>query len=235
MFHLRWPPIYTVIHERAREGDRLLWVVVPFVKLDALKRLLDSAPPATEFKIICRWRPADLVARVSDLEIFGFLQERGCELFINHQIHLKLYVFASNVALSTSGNLTLSGLGYSDSNRANIEVGSLVELTAPDWVNLYRVVSGSRLVTPEVYSRFEEFVKSQPPPSDTVPCPDLLGPPKTYTLASLPASQSHDYLATFYFDPAPSGYTPEVMRRAFHDLAIFEIPPLLSRENVEAV
>jgi hypothetical protein len=155
-------------------GDRLIWVVAPFVKLDALERLFESTSPAKGFKLICRWRPGDLVAGVSDLAVFHFLRDRDCQLFVNQQIHMKLYVFESNIALSTSGNLTLRGLGYVDPSQANIEVGSTVELTATDWVNLHRVVGGSRVVTPELYARFEEFVNAHPPPFHTTEVPDLL-------------------------------------------------------------
>lgn len=235
MSQLLWPPIHNALDDRARLGDRLNWVVVPFVKLAALERLFESTSPAKGFKLICRWRPGDFIAGVSDLSVFHFLQERGCQLFVNRQIHMKLYVFESNIALSTSGNLTLRGLGYVDPSQANIEVGSTVELNASDWVNLYRVIAGSRLVTQEIYDRFEAFVKAQPSPPSIPEVPDLLGPAKKYTLTSLPAADSPEDLAKFYFDPAAYQHSTEIARRAFHDLATFEISPGLSRAEFEAV
>jgi len=235
MSELVWGPIHRALDERARSGDRLNWVVAPFVTVAALERLFDSAPPAAGFKLVCRWRPGDLVAGVSDLAVFHFLRERGCQLYVNQQIHMKLYVFESNIALSTSGNLTLRGLGYLDPSQANIEVGSTVELNATDWVNLHRVIAGSRVVTQEIYDRFEAFLNAQPPPPSAPEVPDLLGPAKKYTLTSLPATDSPEELAKFYFDPASFQHSTETARRAFHDLATFEIPPRLSREEFETV
>jgi hypothetical protein len=233
MSRLVWQPIHVVIDERARSGDRLFWIVAPFVKLDALARLFDSTKPTTGLKLVCRWRPEDLVAGVSDLEVFGYLKAMGCELYVNQQIHMKLYAFESNVAISTSANLTLRGMGYVDIDRANIEVGSDVELTAADWVNLYRVVRGSRLMTPELYTRFVEYVNANPPRPQTAEAPDLLGPPKKFTLASLPATDSPEELAEFYFHAVSSSKTAEDARKAFQDLATFGVPPGLSRTEFD--
>jgi hypothetical protein len=230
---LCWPPIHDVIDDRAGAGDRLIWVVAPFIKLEALKRLLEGAPPSAGFKLVCRWQPSDLVAGVSDLEVYSYLKDRGWDLFVNQRIHLKLYVFESNVALATSGNLTMSGLGYADAHRANVEVGTTVELTAPDWVNLYRVTGESRLVTPELYARFEEYVRAHPPPPPGDPAPDLLGPPKKYTLASLPATETPAALADFYFSLSSASHSPDIARRGYHDLATFGIPGGLSPEEFD--
>lgn len=235
MSKLVWQPIHVAIDERARSGDRLFWIVAPFVKLDALDWLMRSTKPGAGLKLLCRWRPADLVAGVSDLDVFDYLKSKGCELYVNHQIHMKLYVFESNAAVSTSANLTLRGLGYADLDQANIEVGSYVELAALDWVNLYRVVRGSRLMTTELYARFQQYVEANPSPPPTPAAPDLLGPAKKFTLASLPATDSPDALAHFYVNPTLSHHAAEAVRRAFQDLATFEIPPGLSRAEFDYV
>ena len=235
MSRLVWQPIHEAISNRSRSGDRLFWIVAPFVKLDALERLFESTRPDAGLKLVCRWRPDDLIAGVSDLEVFHYLGSKNCELYVNERIHMKLYVFESNTAVSTSANLTLRGLGYVDIDRANIEVGSDVELNATDWVNLYSVVRGSRLMTSEIYARFEEYVRANPPPPPTPAAPDLLGPAKRFTLASLPATERPEQLADFYFDPRASRDGSEAVRRAFLDLANFGIPPGLSRVEFENV
>jgi hypothetical protein len=235
MSRLVWQPIHAALDDRAAGGERLFWIVAPFVKLDALERLFESAKPDQGLKLICRWKPEDLISRVSDLEVFGFLKDRGCELYVNQQIHMKLYAFESNVAVSTSANLTLRGLGYVDLAQANIEVGSEVELTAADWVNLYRLVRGSRLVTNDVYARFEAYVRANPSPPLAPTAPDLLGPAKRFTLASLPATDCPEELADCYFNPPPSGGSAEAVRRAYQDLATFGIPSGLSRTEFHSV
>lgn len=155
------------------------------------------------------------------------MTERGARLYVNTRVHMKLYVFESNTAVSTSGNLTLRGLGYVD--KPNIEVGNYVELTAADWINLYGVVGESRLMTPEIYARFEDYVASnQLPPAPFSPPADLLGPSKIFTLASLPATETPAALMKFYFSRSAYHLNPETARRGFHDLAVFEIQDSIS-------
>jgi hypothetical protein len=232
---LFWQPIHAAINERAGNGDRLFWIVAPFIKIDAIKRLFDSTPLAQGLKLICRWRPGDLAAGVSDLEVFNYLKSKHCDLYVNQQIHMKLYVFESNIAISTSANLTLRGLGYVDSDVANIEVGSNVALTAADWMNLYRVVRGSRLMTDELYAHYKEYVDSIPLSPAAPPAPDLLGPAKKFTLASLPATDSPEELAEFYFNASAAKHQTEAARRCFQDLATFEIPEGLSRADFSSI
>jgi len=127
MSQLVWSPVYKVLEDRINANDDIILILVPFAKLAALQQLHWVHSSKVKLKVICRWRPEDIVAGVSDLEVFNYLKESGSQLFINPDIHLKLYVFASNTAFNTSGNMTLRGLGYSES--ANIEVGNMVALT----------------------------------------------------------------------------------------------------------
>lgn len=235
MSSLIWQPIHVAIDERARSGDRLFWIASPFVKLDALVRLFDSTKPPTGLKLVCRWRPEDFVAGVSDLRVFDYLNAMGCELYVNKHLHMKLYVFESNIAISTSANLTLRGLGYVDLDQANIEVGSDVELSGADWTGLYRVVRGSRLMTPELYARFVDYVNANPPRPQASDVPDLLGPSKKFTLASLPATDSPEELAEFYFHAASFSNITEATRRSLQDLSTFGVPPGLLRAEFDNV
>jgi hypothetical protein len=229
MSALLWPPIHAALDERVRSGDNLFFIVAPFVKLEALKLLFESARPQAGLKLVCRWLPNDLVAGVSDLDVFGYVVERGGQLYVNPRIHLKVYAFESNAAISTSGNLTLAGLGYAGTAITNVEVGTAVKLQAADWVNLYKVVNGSRLMTAELYARFAEYLRAKSPLPTLAAAPDLLGPPKTYTISSLPALDTPEELQRFYFEEI-NDLTPDLLRRAYHDLATFDIPAGLSRE-----
>lgn len=227
---LLWQPLYPVLHELTAAGDPLNLIVAPFIKLAALQRLFEGVRPTAECKVVSRWRPSDVLTGVSDLGVYTWLQERGWSLYVNERLHMKLYAFESNRALVTSGNLTLKGLGYIAAEASNIEVGKVVDLQQLDWLNLYRVISESRLITPEIYGRFVEYVDAQGPPPRTNPHPDLLGTAKQYTLASLPASESPDSLWDFYHALSAASHPPEAARRGYHDLATFQISDGLTRE-----
>lgn len=229
---LIWGPVYQPLQAHMLSGDRLLLLISPFISSDALKRFLQCAEPDTNIKVVTRWRPEDLLSGVSDIAIYPCLQERRIPLYINNDIHLKLYVFASNNAFSTSGNLTLRGFGYSE--RPNIEVGGFVQLTQEDWLRIYALIECSKQVDEDIYERCKRYIESYPK-VDKPPLPPLdpFGTPKAYTLSTLPAMETPVKLVEFYVDPNRPGYSAEEMRRATHDIVTFAIPPGLSKTEFD--
>lgn len=103
-------------------------VIAPFIKVDALKSLLEVIPPALRFRCVTRWLPREVAVGVSDPEILELLDERGnFTLCLVDRLHAKLYI-AGTRCLAGSANVTLPGLGAV--NERNIEV--LVETTIDD-------------------------------------------------------------------------------------------------------
>jgi len=229
MGDLIWPPIEQAIVQRIEAGDSLRLVISPFIKLDALKNLVERIPAPLDVKIVVRWTPADLVAGVSDLSVYPYLHNKGIQLFVNKSIHLKLYVFESNHALNTSGNLTQSGMGTGKT--PNIEAGSFARLSVTDWGHIYRIIDESSLVDETYYSalnsELERYKKENPQVEKeyfkNIPAPER----KAYSLSSLPASDTPDKLRNYYLQIASPQTTDEV-RRAIHDLVLFQIKPGLS-------
>jgi hypothetical protein len=220
--------LFQAVESHVRNGDPLLLIISPFIGLEALTRFLESAGSQRAIKVIVRWRPEDLRNGVSDIAIFPYLSEKGIPLYINQNIHLKLYVFESNLAFSTSGNLTLRGFGYSA--KQNIEVGGFVHLTQKDWSNIYGLIAQSKQVDADLYQAFKLYVESCPQsPAASISPPEISIARKTYTISSLPATESPIRLAEHYFSSGMSGRTPDEMRRAAHDLVIFEVPPGLGQ------
>jgi PLD-like domain len=231
MSQLVWSPVYKILEQRIQDGDDIVLLIVPFVKLDALKKLQKAQANKQALKLVCRWDPEDLISGVSDLEVFTYLNENGCELYLNGNIHLKLYVFASNIAFSTSGNLTLRGLGYSADS--NVEVGNMVSLGLEDWEKIYQIIAASRQVDHEMYGRFRNYVESRPDLGALKAIPNLLGEPKTFTRSSLPAVETPSKLQEYYFHPTSASRTPEEIRCLTHDLIMFGIPSGLDEPQFE--
>lgn len=229
---LKWGPVYQPLQAHMLTGDRLLLLISPFVSSDALKRFLQCEEAVSNIKVVTRWRPEDLLSGVSDIAIYPYLQERRIPLYIHNDIHLKLYVFASNNAFNTSSNLTLRGLGYSE--RSNIEVGGFVQLTQEDWLRIYTLIEGSKQVDEDIYERCKRYIESYPKVDKPPPPPlDLFGTPKEYTLSTLPAMETPVKLVEFYLDPYRPGYSAEEMRRATHDILTFAIPSGLSKTELD--
>ncbi|WP_171206766.1 phospholipase D family protein [Ruegeria sp. HKCCA0235A] len=88
-------------------------LVAPFIKAEALSRVLDVIPNTGQ-KIICvtRWRPEDIVDGVCDLEIFEVVSNRANgELWMHSNLHAK-YFRADQSCLIGSANLTGRALGW---------------------------------------------------------------------------------------------------------------------------
>ena len=104
-------------------------IIAPFIKVDALRSLLDVVPAEIHLRCITRWLPREVAAGVSDPEILDLLEDRGnFSLSLVDRLHAKLYI-AGNRCLAGSSNVTLAGLGESI-DQQNIEI--LVETTVDD-------------------------------------------------------------------------------------------------------
>lgn len=224
---LVWSPVSKVIEQRIAAGDELILLVVPFVKLDALNRLLSVSQHHPRLKVIVRWRSEDILAGASDLDVYPSLKKRGIPLYLNPDIHLKLYIFESNHAFNTSGNITMKGLGYSDS--PNIEVGNVVPLVDVDWVNIYRLINDSRPVDDDLYGAYQRMAAAADGTFQVPKLPQFKE--RLYTIQSLPATGNPNTLLQFYRHPDRSSLPPEEYRRAIHDLVTYRISPGLSADT----
>lgn len=231
MSNLVWSPVHRVLEDTIAGGDDIILILAPFVKLEALKRLNWVHTGRTRINVVARWKLEDLIAGVSDVEVYTYLKDLGAQLYINTDIHLKLYVFASNNAFNTSGNVTLRGLGYSDA--ANIEVGNIIPLEREDWTRIYGIIAQSRRVDDALYERLKNFLAQQVPRTEQVYPDDLFPPMKRYTISSLPATISPIRLAEFYFPDGKANFSPDETRRALHDLSTFAVPSNLMRQEFE--
>src|SRR5688572_16065608 len=99
---LVWSPVHYALRERIEQGDDIILLIVPFIKVAALQQLHWLQTKRVRLKVVCRWRTEDLLSGASDVEIFTYLKAAGCHLYLNPDIHMKLYVFDSNIAFNTS-------------------------------------------------------------------------------------------------------------------------------------
>ena len=228
---LVWSPIFESLETRFDHGDSLLLAISPFITAEALKRLLSAGRTGPDLRVVARWRASDVRSGVCDLAVYPVLADRGLPLYINPDIHLKLYVFDSDTAFTGSANLTARGLGYSGAG--NLEAGTYVDLDRSDWTRIYGLIAGSRQVDDDIYRKFREYAASVPPTPTPIPPVDLLGRPKTFTISSLPAVESPQRLAHLYLSREPGAVSRDEMRRAAHDLAVFGIPDGLSRQDFD--
>lgn len=99
--------------ELCEQATNEVVIVAPFIKCAAIERLLGAIPLGTEIiNCVTRWRPEEIAAGVSDIEVFDILQKRSAaRLFIHPVLHAK-YFRVDDKCLFGSCNLTGHALGW---------------------------------------------------------------------------------------------------------------------------
>ncbi len=96
-------------------AKRELCLVAPFIKLVTLKQILEKVNTNVVVKCFTRWRPEEIAAGISDLEVWSLLRDRPqSSLWLRNDLHAKYYR-ADDQCLIGSANLTQSALGWSTS------------------------------------------------------------------------------------------------------------------------
>ena len=118
----------TKLSNLCAEAKREVLLVAPFIKASVLERLLNEIHSDVCLKCITRWFPEEIVAGVSDLEVWNLIQSRAnSSLWLRPDLHAKYYR-ADDRCLVGSANLTGKALGWS--NFPNLEL--LVPLSADE-------------------------------------------------------------------------------------------------------
>jgi len=104
----------------AKAASKEVTLIAPFIKEDALAKILASIPTGTSIKVVARWIPAEIAVGVCDIEIFDLISSRpGANLYLHPLLHAKMYRF-DNVVYFGSANLTRKALGWT--GLVNIEL-----------------------------------------------------------------------------------------------------------------
>lgn len=230
-----------LLHELCAQTAAELVLVAPFAKVGTVERLLAVLPPSASLRMVTRWRVEEIVAGVSDLEVWPLLQSRsGCQLFLHPFLHAK-YFRGDGQCLVGSANLTAAALGWSEPR--NLEL--LVPLAASQLAlaEFERdVFRASVPVTDELYLQMRDLV-------------DALGPVKPPHVVAAEVVKERPDVA-YVVDPMPGRdewvpqlrnpedlYTaysgqaellPGTSREAaYSDLALLSVPPGLSKAAFE--
>jgi hypothetical protein len=109
--------LMSLLQDAARRANGKVFLAAPFVKLRALELIIDLLPAYVEVTLVTRWRVDEILAGVSDIEVFDLLSNRyagNSKLYLADSLHAKYYRF-DDVVYFGSANLTLTGLGSTGS------------------------------------------------------------------------------------------------------------------------
>lgn len=196
-------------------------VIAPFVKVDALRSLLEGIPENVHLRCVTRWLPREIAEGVSDPEILDVLEERGnFSLSLVDRLHAKLYI-SGNRCLVGSPNVTLTGMGEG-ANESNIEI--LVDANAND---------------PSIVETLHEISQAERPGTRVAArAARRLADSLAYVRTSIgevgihwfPASRRPEYAFHFYGRP-PGDYVSAADKVLLADLGRADVQPGLNEEE----
>lgn len=140
-------------------GRQEILLAAPFIKKRTLARLLSKVPAGVPVHCITRWRPAEVLSGVSDLEIWPLLKEQGnaC-LSLKNSLHAKYYR-ADAHCLVGSANLTDTALGWVP--QPNLELLVPVDARTP-YISRFEseLLQGLVVVDDQVYAHAVQVVEA---------------------------------------------------------------------------
>lgn len=190
-----------------------LTLVAPFIKTNALERLLGGLSASVELTVITRWKADEIVAGVSDLSVLDFVRNRGnARLLLHTSVHAKVFLI-EDAACIGSANVTDAALGFS--TRPNAEAVTMI-YPAPNSVFLFlaRLERESIVATEELRRRFEEATKVVPPPWET-PTVEMHGAPPRASNGPFPRFRNPERLYSAYL--SVTGFSDSDIRASIFD------------------
>ena len=98
--------------QSAAPGSERVFIAAPYIKEDALRRLLLLTPPNAALTCVTRWQRHDVAVGASDVECRSLVAARGGRFLLHQRLHAKYYRLGDTVLVG-SANLTAAGMGYS--------------------------------------------------------------------------------------------------------------------------
>ena len=219
-------------------------IVAPFMRSEALSRLLDSIPVGTQTTVVTRWRPVDLLAGASDLGVYDLVESKKIPLYLRQDLHAKFFA-ADDMCLIGSTNVTLTALGWR--TPANLELLTPADRTANHIVEFEEMLlAGSVRATAEQRDRLEELLErlgrlptvaseiEEETAMEILPpswVPRARNPEELYLVYSGDSDVSHTTLQTMQEDLARLGTIPGMDEGEFRAwvAATINQTPLVSR------
>jgi hypothetical protein len=171
-------PIQAIARLANDSQARELVLCAPFIKLRAFERVIELFPPECKLTVFTRWNPDEILAGVSDPEIWEIVSSRaGSSLRLFPSLHAK-YIRAGESCLVGSANLTGAGLGLSA--RANLEILCTPSLEFCSTEFEATLLDGSTPVNATIYVALESLLGARdferPLSSEDVPSARTLVP-----------------------------------------------------------
>lgn len=149
--------IFPLLERELKVVQTELLVISAFVKVEALRKIdFVLKDKSILKKLLVRFRKEDIQYGSTDLELYRYCKENGWDLYINLDLHSKIFVFDKSQYVIGSANVTLSGLGIA--KNSNIETVCKGFVTQEEYSKIIMFFENSSLLTQKLYNLMEEQI-----------------------------------------------------------------------------
>lgn len=210
--------------KRLANGADCVFIVAPYIKQDALRRVLALTSEQALLTCVTRWKRADVVAGVSDVACRSLVVERGGSFLLHQRLHAKYYRFEGS-ALVGSANLTAAGMGYGSLPNTEIlcEPGHEFDGAAFE----QELLGEARVVTDLEFERWNALEQTPA----VIPAVALSEEPSEWR----PMSREPGHVWLAYCGDTTGVVSSDEQVRAVRDLAALHLPPDLDRASFDAI
>ncbi|WP_276132313.1 phospholipase D-like domain-containing protein [Polluticoccus soli] len=204
-----------------------LFIYVPYIKLPALKLLLNKAIHCQA--IVVRWDVSDFIFNSSDVEVYDYCKSKGIKLFRNPRLHLKAFVDDYKRCLFGSANISRRALNSPPIGNYNYEICGICEsLGFEDRLYFKTILNESTLITDDIYSQIKNQISQRIEPIEEIEDFKIehVADEKNFLISSLPMSNTVKTLWRVYSEK--EGINDEEINCALHDVALYKMPLGLS-------
>lgn len=204
-------------------GAQHLIIAAPYIKADALTKVLADVNSAASLICITRWNLHDFAAGVSDTECRTIVTERGGSFRLHPSLHAKYYRI-DDVILVGSANLTSSAMGWAPHSNLEILCRPGDDFDAETFQQ--SLFEGAREIGDEEFAHWESIAKISAQETrkvtDATPRLDAWRPEtRNFRHLELSYQGREDEIASF-----------DEQRAAQRDIQALLIPPSLTDEQV---
>lgn len=139
------------------DSAECLLIVAPYIKADALSRVLSNISLNASLTCVTQWTLHDIASGASDIRSWEIVNNLGGTFQLRPSLHAK-YFKVDDTILVGSANLTNSALGWSQS--PNLEILCQAGDDFDDWLFQKELFQNSRKISAEEYERWHSALAS---------------------------------------------------------------------------
>lgn len=135
-------------------------IISAFCKIDALEFLDKQIGDKQDIskRLLVRFRLDDILSKATDLEIYEYCKKNNWSLYVQFNLHAKVYVIDQNICYMGSANTTSKGLSIN--KRGNLEMSKRFELDTEEQIQIEEVFSEALLMNDDLFTKMKMQINS---------------------------------------------------------------------------